>query len=77
MAEVTHSAPQHFSELPQVHAAVLRSEVISLHSSPFQAKAIGASCCLGISLNRRRRLFPRSCDLHGCGLRDSGNQTAH
>ena len=34
MAEVTHSASHHFSELPQVHAAVLRSEVIPLHSSP-------------------------------------------
>ena len=51
MAEVTHSASHHVSELPQVHAAVLRSEVIPLRSSPFQARSIGASCCLCISVD--------------------------
>ena len=40
VTEVTHSASHQFSELPQVHAAVLRSEIIPLHSSPFQAKAL-------------------------------------
>ena len=51
MAGVTHSASHRFSALPQVHAAVLRSEVIPLNSSPFQAKALAASCCLCTSVD--------------------------
>ena len=51
MAEVTHSMSNHFSEVPQVHTTVLRSEVIPLHIIPIQAKAVSASCCLCISVD--------------------------
>ena len=51
VTDVTHSASQHVSELHPVHTAVLRGEVIFLHSTPFQAKALCASCCLCISVD--------------------------
>ena len=51
MAEVTHSASHNVSDLLHVHDAVLRSGLVPLHSSPFQAEALCASCCLGIAVD--------------------------
>ena len=51
VTEVTHSTSNHFSEPPHIHTTVLRSEVIPVHSSPIQAKAFCASCCLCISVD--------------------------
>ena len=51
VAEVTHYASQTVSDLIHVNAAVLRSGLVPLHSSPFQAEALCASCCLGIAVD--------------------------
>ena len=51
VTDVTHSTSNHFSEVPQIHTTVLRSEVIPLHIIPIQAKAVCASCCLCISVD--------------------------
>ena len=62
VAVVGHSTSHHHFELLEEHAAwknmlleehaaVLRSQVVLLHSSPFQAEALCASCCLGISID--------------------------
>ena len=71
MTEGTHSRPTIFSELSQVHTAVLRSKVILLDSSSFQAKALCSSCCLCMSvvpfLDGLMNFDPL-----GCGRMDSG-----
>ena len=51
MTKVNHTTSNHSSEVPQVHTMVPRREVIPLHNSPIQAKALCASCCLCISVD--------------------------